>query len=66
MNFLFVIDPIEKLNFKTDSTIEIMDECAKQNIDIYFCEPKDIFFAGNKVYSDSNLMNGEKWIGNIC
>jgi len=56
MNFLFVIDPIDKLNFETDSTIEIMNECSKENIIIYYCETKNLFFKDKKVYSDSTLI----------
>ena len=57
MKFLFVIDPIKNLNFKTDSTIEIMNECSKSNIDIYYCETKNLFFDNNKVYVDSTLIS---------
>ena len=56
MKFLFVIDPIEKLNFETESTIEIMNESAKSNIQIYYCECKDLFFEHNKVYANSTLI----------
>ena len=56
MNFLFVIDPIEKLNLKTDSTIEIMNECSKKGIKIYYCETKNLFFDNDKVYADSTLI----------
>lgn len=53
MKFLFVIDPIKNLNFKTDSTIEIMEECSKHNIEIYFCETNNLFFDHDKVYVDA-------------
>jgi len=54
MKFLFVIDPIEKLNLKADSTIEIMNECS--GIEIFYCETKDLFFNNDKVYSNSTLI----------
>jgi glutathione synthase len=57
MNFLFVIDPIERLNLDVDSTIEMMDECAKNNIGIYYCETKNLFFEDKKVYAQSTLLN---------
>ena len=57
MKFLFVIDPIKKLNFKTDSTIEIMNECSKSNIEIYYCETKNLFFDYDKVYADTTLIS---------
>ena len=56
MNFLFVIDPIDKLKFDADSTIEIMNECSKQNIGIYYCETKNLFFDNRKVYADATLI----------
>jgi|TARA_Y100000031_G_scaffold146739_1_gene180987 glutathione synthase len=56
MKFLFVIDPIEKLNLATDSSIEIMNECSKKNIEIYYCETKNLFFDNKKVYADSTLI----------
>ena len=31
MKFLFVIDPIEKLNLETDSTVAIIDEAKKRD-----------------------------------
>jgi len=57
MKFLFVIDSIKNLNFKTDSTIEIMNECSKSNIEIYFCETKNLFFDHDKVYADATLIS---------
>tara|TARA_Y100000310_G_scaffold345404_1_gene464586 strand:+ start:13867 stop:14778 length:912 start_codon:yes stop_codon:yes gene_type:complete len=53
MRFLFVINPIEKLNLKTDSTIEIMNEL---NENIYYCETKNLFFDQDKVYADVTLI----------
>ena len=57
MKFLFVIDPIENLNLATDSTIEIMNECSKQKISIYYCETRNLFFEGNKAYADTTLIS---------
>lgn len=56
MRFLFVIDPIEKLNLETDSTVEIMNECAKKNIKIYYCETRNLIFDGKRAYADSTLI----------
>ena len=56
MKFLFVIDPIEKLNLDVDSTIEIMNECSKHGIKIYYCETKNLLFDHDKVYADSTLI----------
>jgi glutathione synthase len=44
MKWLFVIDPIEGLNYETDSTYAIMKEAYRQGIEVYFCRMQDIFF----------------------
>ena len=44
MKWLFIIDPLETLNYKTDSTYAIMKEAYRQGINVYFCQTKDIFF----------------------
>jgi len=44
MNWLFIIDPIENLNYKTDSTYAIMKEAYRQGIEVFFCCTQDIFF----------------------
>lgn len=43
MKFLFVMDPIESLNFKTDTTLEIMRGCKKAGIKTYCCTDQGIF-----------------------
>ena len=47
MKILFIIDPIEKLHLDTDSTIEIMNECAESYHTLYYAELKDLFFTPN-------------------
>ncbi|KKL87255.1 hypothetical protein LCGC14_1936560, partial [marine sediment metagenome] len=37
MKWLFIIDPIENLNYKTDSTYAIMKEAYRQGIEVFFC-----------------------------
>jgi len=56
MNFLFVIDPIEKLNLEMDSSIEIMNLCSENGIGVYCCETKNLSFEQDKVYSDAVLL----------
>ena len=36
MKWLFVIDPIEELNYETDSTYAIMKEAFRQGIEVFF------------------------------
>ena len=54
MKWLFIIDPIESLNYKTDSTYAIMKEAYREEIDVFFCCTQDIFFKeGIKCVSKS-------------
>ncbi len=54
MKWLFIIDPIESLNYKTDSTYAIMKEAYHQEISVFFCCTYDIFFKeGVKCISKS-------------
>ena len=54
MKWLFIIDPIESLNYNTDSTYAIMKEAYRQGIKVFFCCTQDIFFKeGIKCVSKS-------------
>ena len=44
MKWLFVIDPIEKLNPATDTTYAIMQESSGRNINCFIAQINDIFF----------------------
>lgn len=44
MRFLFVMDPIDNLNFETDTTLEIMREAVQQGIETWWCSDKDLFY----------------------
>ncbi len=43
MKWLFIIDPIEDLNYETDSTYAIMKEAFRQGIEVFFCRVQDLF-----------------------
>ena len=36
--YLFIIDPIESLNRIKDSSLLLMKECLRRNIEVHFCE----------------------------
>ncbi len=38
MAYLFIIDPVDSLNRIKDSTLLLMKECLRRNIDVHFCE----------------------------
>ncbi len=56
MKFLFVIDPIENLKLESDSTIEIMQECASSGIDVFYCELGGLYFLNNSVHAQSTQL----------
>lgn len=45
----FLMDPIEKLNLKTDSTLRLAWEAARRNYNIFIFEPKDLIYSNNKI-----------------
>lgn len=59
MRILVVIDPLENLKPETDSTIEIMAECAKEGIEQHICETKDLYFRKDRVYSRASQVSME-------
>lgn len=62
MKWLFVIDPIETLNYDTDSTYAIMKEAYRQGINVFCCRTQDIFFKeGIKCVSRSFSLAGESY-----
>ncbi len=62
MKWLFVIDPIESLNYETDSTYAIMKEAYRQGINVFCCRTQDIFFKeGIKCVSRSFSLAGESY-----
>jgi glutathione synthase len=61
MKWLFVIDPIEELNYDTDSTYAIMKEASRQDIDVNFCRIQDLFYDTRvKCISKSVTFNSDE------
>lgn len=48
----FIIDPIEKLNHKKDTTIALMEAAQKKGFEVYCCYLTDIIIKDNLVYSN--------------
>ena len=44
MKWLFIIDPLEKLNPATDTTYAMMEESSSRNINIFVAQTSDLFF----------------------
>ncbi len=43
MRSLFVMDPLDKINVKGDSTYMVMKECSARGLPVHYCVPKDLF-----------------------
>jgi len=43
MRSLFVMDPLDRINVKGDSTYMVMRECSDRGLPVYYCTPKDLF-----------------------
>lgn len=66
MRWLFIIDPLEKLNPETDTTYALMKECSRRNIGCFIAEIKDLLFDNKAKVSSSELTfkNAKYFIGN--
>ena len=53
LKMLFVMDPIESINIKKDTTFVIMLEAQKRGHEISYCELKDLFIKDAKGYANS-------------
>lgn len=51
MKFAFQMDPLDKIDFKSDSTWDLMKESINQNIQVFFYTPKDLFWKNNSVFA---------------
>ena len=47
---LFQMDPIGKLNFKSDSTILILKEAIRRGVNTFVCSPDDLTLINNFIY----------------
>lgn len=57
---LFVIDPIESINIKKDTTFVIMLEAQKRGHEIYYCELKDLFIENAMGFASSRKVKLER------
>ena len=52
MNIGFQTDPVENLNFETDSTLPIIRESQNRNYKNYIFLPNKLTYKNNKVYGE--------------
>ena len=48
LSVLVQMDPLENINFNSDSTISIIEEGLKRGHNIFFCRPQDIFISSQR------------------
>ncbi|WP_343189059.1 glutathione synthase [Buchnera aphidicola (Chaitoregma tattakana)] len=60
-----VMDPIQSINIKKDTTFSILLEAQYRNYSIYYMELKDLYIYLNKAYADAKIIeltkNKKKW-----
>lgn len=49
-HFLFIVDPLDSLSVKTDTTLALIEETCTRGISAFACEIKDIFLRAGKVH----------------
>lgn len=50
MSFLFILDPLEKLEVKTDTSLALMLEASLRGIKVFACELQDILVRDGKLF----------------
>ena len=51
----FLIDPLEKLNPESDSSLKMIAESIKKGFATYICQPEDLFMVKEKLYASLRL-----------
>src|SRR5438552_1034251 len=51
-----IMDPIERIHYKKDSTLAMLWEADKRDWPIYYFESSDIFLHDDKVYGDARRL----------
>ena len=64
VSVLFQIDPLIKLNLETDSTISLIKEAMRINLEISICNPENIRFSGKSAITISQrIVNQDLKVG---
>jgi len=64
VSVLFQIDPLNKLNLETDSTISLIKEAMRINLEISICNPENIRFSGKSAITISQrIVNQDLKVG---
>jgi len=62
MKQLFVVDPIEQINPRKDSSAALMQAAHRASIEVWICTPSDLQARGNTAWVVSRPVIPEPWI----
>ncbi len=62
MKQLFVLDPIEQINPKKDSSAALMQAAQRASIEVWVCTPSDLQARGEKAWVVARPVSPEPWI----
>jgi glutathione synthase len=57
LQIAFIMDEMEKLLFWEDTSISIMEEARRHGHQIFYIEPKDIFFRNTVLHAEARLVD---------
>ncbi|MBM76031.1 MAG: glutathione synthase [Proteobacteria bacterium] len=60
MNNLFIMDPLDKIQVKGDSTYSLMLEAQKRYNSVYMCTPQELFSKNGNVFGNITKLNVSK------
>jgi glutathione synthase len=55
MRHLFVMDPLPRINVRTDSTFVVMRECCDRGYEAWMCEPEHLYAADGRLRARARL-----------
>ena len=61
MKFLYIVDPLKKINSLKDSSTALMQSTCKKNIEVWVCTPQDLEARGDEVWASSIKINPISW-----
>lgn len=63
LRFVFVMDPIERINIHGDSTFVLMLESQRRGHGVLYCQPKDLELRGGRVWAEVQPARLQRVVG---
>jgi glutathione synthase len=63
MRFVFLMDPLERINIHGDSTFVLMLESQSRGHEVYFAEPKDLELRENRAHVEARRAEVRRKVG---